>query len=90
MTHIFKIQYALECHVDVSKHQETPFLPSSLLGKQGLERYFVQTLACWEFPNPLNHTSCELRVFAKRLIGIPALSQKMKIPEPGTEQFLDI
>ena len=29
---------------------------------------FVQTLACWEFPNPLNHTSCELRVFPKRLL----------------------
>ena len=39
-------------HVHVSKHQETPFLPSSLLSKQGLERYFRPDACMLGIPKP--------------------------------------
>ena len=78
MTHIFKIQYALEYHVDASKHQEAPFLPSSLLGKQGKPvRVFGFALACWGFPNPFSHFVW-LRVSAKRCITSDGILQKNK------------
>ena len=75
---IFNREDKPKLNVDGFKHQDEPFSSFHYLASRVWNAIFVQTLACWEFPNPSNHTSCELRVFAKRLFRHTLCSEESK------------
>lgn len=73
ITHFFNTDFSSDRNVDGFKHQETPFLPSSLLGKQGLERYFRPDACMLGIPKPFESHFVWASRFCKTLL-IPDVS----------------